>query len=584
MRKENSKVNLSERYQNKLDKEQRFDEVELDNILLQMEVTNACNHRCYFCPNADSTRPTKMMAYEFAEKVMQECANFLGRGKKICFHMNGEPLLYKRLPDLVKLSKELGYEYSFVTTNGSVAADNLLKDLFDAGLDSIKFSINAGTKESYLKIHGRDDFEKAVHALEFASAYRKESGRDYKIFVSCVGTKDNYAELENFAAYADQFCDEIVFYYPCGYAGQNNKLAKELRCDLLNLDIKTFDIKHTCPCPVLWNSINVTCEGFLSLCCSESDNRLIVEDLNKMGVREAWLGEKMQNIRALHAAGNIQNTPCFSCISETAYEDEVIDKDLFALALEQRKKNTRIRKNIANIDYEQTLHFFNKRADKYKEDNPYSVTMYQDDNPALVEERNKAEMEKLLPLLRLDSESKILDLACGIGRWSDAITTQIAEYCGMDFSKNLIELAKKREHGGNRSFCVGAVNDMQKVLEANQKGKFNRILLIGILIYINDRDLMTVMKQLIEVSEKHSIICIREPLGIDERLTLRGFYSEELKDNYNAIYRTRDELMQVFDKTLLQAGFKMTQSGFLFSEDELNNRKETAQYYFILER
>ena len=128
-------MNLSERYQNKLAKEQRFEEVGLDHVLLQMEVTNACNHRCYFCPNADSIRPTKMMGYDFAERIMKECADFLGNGKKICFHMNGEPLLYKRLSDLVKLSKELGYEYSFVTTNGSVAADGLLKDLFDAGLD-----------------------------------------------------------------------------------------------------------------------------------------------------------------------------------------------------------------------------------------------------------------------------------------------------------------------------------------------------------------------------------------------------------------------------------------------------------------
>lgn len=577
-------MNLSERYQNKLAKEQRFEEVGLDHVLLQMEVTNACNHRCYFCPNADSIRPTKMMGYDFAERIMKECADFLGNGKKICFHMNGEPLLYKRLSDLVKLSKELGYEYSFVTTNGSVAADGLLKDLFDAGLDSIKFSINAGTKESYLKIHGRDDFEKAVHALEFASAYREESGKDYKIFDSCVGTKDNYSELEDFAAYAEPLCDEIVFYYPCGYAGQNNELAKELRCDLSGLDIKTFDIKHTCPCPVLWNSINVTCEGFLALCCSESDNRLIVEDLNKKGVREAWLGKKMQAIRALHTAGNIRNTPCFSCISETVYEEEETDKELFALALEQRKQNTRIKKNIANIDYDQTLNFFNRRADKYKEENPYSVTMYQDNNPILVEERNRAETEKLLPLLRLDAGSKVLDLACGIGRWSDAITVQIEEYCGMDFSENLIALAKKRFHEANRSFCVGSVNHLQGVLAKNQKGRFNRILLIGILMYINDGDLLSVMNQLAEVSEDHTVICIREPLGIDERLTLKGFYSEELKDHYNAIYRTRDELMRMLDDTLIKAGFRITQKGFLFSEDELNNRKETAQYYFILER
>ena len=252
--------------------------------------------------------------------------------------------------------------------------------------------------------------------------------------------------------------------------------------------------------------------------------------------------------------------------------------------MEQRTQDTRIKKNIENIDYEQTLNFFNKRADKYKEENPYSVTMYQDDNPTLVEKRNRAETEKLLPLLRLDDESKILDIACGIGRWSDAITTRIAEYCGMDFSENLIKLAKSRPHEENRSFYVGSAERLKEVLTANQKSRFNRILLMGILIYINDRDLMSIMNQLVEVSEEHSVICIREPLGIDDRLTLKGFYSEELKDNYNAIYRTRDELMGVFEKTLLQAGFKITKSDFLFSEDALNNRKETAQYYFVLER
>ncbi len=252
--------------------------------------------------------------------------------------------------------------------------------------------------------------------------------------------------------------------------------------------------------------------------------------------------------------------------------------------MEEKQKNARIKKDIMNIDYDHTLHFFNKRADRYQEENPYSVTMYQDNNPALVEERNKAEREKLLPLLRLDRQSKVLDLACGIGRWSDAITVDIAEYCGIDFSENLIELARKRHHETNRNFFVGSVNEFQDVLKKNQKGKYNTILLLGILIYINDSDLLSVMNQVVETAEEHTLICIREPVGIEERLTLREFYSEELKDNYNAIYRTRDELMSVFEKTLIAAGFQMKQSGFLFSEDNLNNRKETAQYYFFLER
>ena len=57
--------------------------------------------------------------------------------------------------------------------------------------------------------------------------------------------------------------------------------------------------------------------------------------------------------------------------------------------MEAKMQNTRIKKNIANIDYEQTLQFFNKRADKYKAESPYSVTMYQDNNPALAEDRRK---------------------------------------------------------------------------------------------------------------------------------------------------------------------------------------------------
>ena len=37
--------------------------------------------------------------------------------------------------------KKLGYEYSFITTNGSLANEELLTRLFEAGLDSIKFPL-----------------------------------------------------------------------------------------------------------------------------------------------------------------------------------------------------------------------------------------------------------------------------------------------------------------------------------------------------------------------------------------------------------------------------------------------------------
>lgn len=86
---------------------------------------------------------------------------------------------------------------------------------------------------------------------------------------------------------------------------------------------------------------------------------------------------------------------------------------------------------------------------KYKdqERNPsYSVTMYQDVHPALVR-RN------------YDADQRIL--------------------CVGDFSENMIGIARGKFHQENRSFYVRTTNDLKNVLEANQKGKFNRILLIG---------------------------------------------------------------------------------------------------------
>ena len=329
-------MNLTERYSKKLGEKVEQGDVKLDGILLQLEVTNACNHRCIFCPNMDSRRKRRMMDYGLARRVMEECAGFLGEDKRICFHMNGEPFLYKKLPELIKYSKELGYDYSFVTTNGSLADEELLTRIFDAGLDSIKFSINAGSRETYREIHGADDYDKAMDALKFSWNYRKEHQKEYKIFVSCVGIKNNYRELEGFSRAAGQFCDEVIFYYPCAYAGQKTEKAKELWCDMSGLGIHSFEIKHTAPCAVLWNSINITCEGYLSLCCSEADNRLIVEDIKNKKVKDAWLGEKMTAIRQKHLAGEIETMPCMSCIEETAYDREKIDKDLFALSLAQQ--------------------------------------------------------------------------------------------------------------------------------------------------------------------------------------------------------------------------------------------------------
>lgn len=244
----------------------------------------------------------------------------------------------------------------------------------------------------------------------------------------------------------------------------------------------------------------------------------------------------------------------------------------------------RIIQKIEDIDYTETKHFFKNRADKFKEDNPYAVTMYQDDHPELVRERNKKEIEKLKPMLAVNEKTKVLDIACGIGRWADAITEEITEYCGIDFSGELIQIANERNKRENFFFYEGAATEIASVLTEKKRGTYNTVLLIGILMYINDKDLKCFFEKLESFCDKQAKICIREPIGLQERLTLKDFYSDELNDEYHAIYRTKSELMKFIKNSLINKGFSIEKEGFLFEEDELNNRKETAQYFFILER
>lgn len=135
----------------------------------------------------------------------------------------------------------------------------------------------------------------------------------------------------------------------------------------------------------------------------------------------------------------------------------------------------RIKQQITDIDYTQTRNFFSKRAGKYQVNNPYSVTMYQDNHPELVGERNKTEIEKLCPKLHFSKNSRIVDVACGIGRWADAINVEVEEYCGVDFSGELIRIANQRNEKKNFFFYEGGISEIEEVLRKNKRGRYNTV-------------------------------------------------------------------------------------------------------------
>ena len=77
--------------------------------------------------------------------------------------------------------------------------------------------------------------------------------------------------------------------------------------------VRQFHKNGLCFTP--FNRIHVTCEGYLTLCCSDWRNYLVIADLNKMSLTEAWSCEEFQRVRKLHIENKLEKTMCFNCIN-----------------------------------------------------------------------------------------------------------------------------------------------------------------------------------------------------------------------------------------------------------------------------
>lgn len=221
--------------------------------------------------------------------------------------------------------------------------------------------------------------------------------------------------------------------------------------------------------------------------------------------------------------------------------------------------------------------FFAGRSRKRDPKNPYVSVIYQDANPELALQRDAEEKAVVLPKLGLRPESRVLDVGCGIGRWADVLGGRVRSYVGVDFSPEMIALAQARHDPAFADFRVMPAQDISP--EALGRD-FDAAIVAGVFIYMDDEDIVRCLSGLRAMLAPNSILYLREPLALEERMTLDGIWSEELQQHYYAIYRTRDELTD-----LLRAGLGAPVSPVfepLYQEAELNNRRETRQFYCLL--
>lgn len=244
---------------------------------------------------------------------------------------------------------------------------------------------------------------------------------------------------------------------------------------------------------------------------------------------------------------------------------------------------SRIKGDRISLNRDEVAGFFEQRARKFNADTPLTAILYQDKHPEIAEQRDALERERVLPLLELSGAERVLDVGCGIGRWAAAIADSVASYHGIDASPSLIELAKSYCPRDNVTFHAAGVDDLTDAWLAAH-GPFDRIICSGILIYLDDEQVAALLVGLSRHLAPGAIVYVREPMGVEGRLTLAGHWSEELQANYSAIYRSPGEIVAALTKAFPAPTHQVGPATLLFERSELNNRAETQQHFCIVKK
>ncbi|WP_263832967.1 radical SAM protein [Sulfurospirillum oryzae] len=151
-------------------------------MFTQIEITTACNAKCFYCPNG--TLEHKHMSWECFERILQAEKS----PTMLLLYGTGEPLLHPFFWEMVAHAKGKGHRVSTIT-NGTIA----LSATHSVLLDHIGFSLDT-LDEALAKRSGRTSPSKALKHLLACHALAPK-----KIKIYALNYGQDLAPLKAFA-------------------------------------------------------------------------------------------------------------------------------------------------------------------------------------------------------------------------------------------------------------------------------------------------------------------------------------------------------------------------------------------------
>ncbi len=288
---------------------------------VKIEISPRCNYRCGFCAlRTREVQPKWDMDFGLFKRITKEMRD-AGVEEIGVFYL-GESFMNPRLlvDCIAYLKSEIGMPYVFLTSNASMAFPEAVEECMKAGLDSLKWSVNAADEKQFEKIMGVSGrlFHKALDNIRSAWEIRSRGAYKTGIYASSIrydGKQHAKMELllgERVRPYVDQHY-WLPLYSMGAFATQREK-ELGYRPTAGNQG-RIGALREPLPCWSAFTEGHVTAEGMLSACCFDATAHWTMGDLNRMSFMEGWNSAPFVRLREAHLRKDVRGTVCETCIA-----------------------------------------------------------------------------------------------------------------------------------------------------------------------------------------------------------------------------------------------------------------------------
>ena len=317
-------------------------------LMVKIKLLWDCNLACGMCDYSRQGRPT-LLTSELLTRTLAELAAL---GCRKVHFSGGEPTLRRDLPDLIAYARGLKLRVT-LTTNGTLLAPELCKQLVKAGLNSVCVSIDSPVRSVHDRMRGMHGaLKETVAGVRTLRRMARACGGKLPgktapaIRINTVVCRENYATLHELPDLAQAIGARQILLMPVDdpsgalllnkhrLLDYNRRIAPALADRALALGLMR-DVREAFPfgttpeelaasrqgnyarglyerqpCYAPWTHALINADACVAPCCSAP--RMVLGDLRQQSFVEIWQGEAYGRLRRrMRDGGPPQN--CAGC-------------------------------------------------------------------------------------------------------------------------------------------------------------------------------------------------------------------------------------------------------------------------------